>query len=129
MPLIKNLLLKTNEIIALYDSVATQYFGGMATTQNILIGGIDKKGNDASNELTYIILKAIDEVSVPSPNLVIRIHKKTPSRLYHEIAKVLAKGNNVIGLYNDDLVVKSLMNYGISLRLEFSFFHAESHFL
>ncbi len=114
--LIKNLLLKTNEIIALYDSVATQYFGGMATTQNILIGGIDKKGNDATNELTYIILKAIDEVSVPSPNLVIRIHKNTPSRIYQEISKVLAKGNNVIGLYNDDLVVKSLMNYGIPLE-------------
>jgi len=114
--LFKNLLLKTNEIVALYDSVATQYFGGMATTQNILIGGIDKKGNDATNELTYIILKAIDEVSVPSPNLVIRIHKNTPSRIYQEISKVLTKSNNVIGLYNDDLVVKSLMNYGIPLE-------------
>lgn len=112
--LIKNLLLKTNEIIALYDSVATQYFGGMATTQNILIGGIDKNGNDCTNKLTYLILKAIDELSVPSPNLVIRIHKNTPSKLYKEIARVLAKGNNVIGLYNDDLVVKSLMRYGIS---------------
>ncbi|MFX0021338.1 MAG: formate C-acetyltransferase/glycerol dehydratase family glycyl radical enzyme [Candidatus Hermodarchaeota archaeon] len=114
--LIKNLLLKTNEIIALYDSVATQYFGGMATTQNILIGGIDEEGEDATNELTYIILQAIDELSVPSPNLVIRIHKNTPSRIYQEISKVLAKSNNVIGLYNDDLVVKSLINYGIPLE-------------
>ncbi|MFX1567236.1 MAG: formate C-acetyltransferase/glycerol dehydratase family glycyl radical enzyme [Promethearchaeota archaeon] len=114
--LIKNLILKTNEIIALYDSVATQYFGGMATTQNILIGGVDKNGTDNTNELTYLILRAIDESSVPSPNLVIRIHKKSPSQLYQEIAKVLAKGNNVIGLYNDELVVKSLMKYGIPLE-------------
>jgi formate C-acetyltransferase len=113
--LTKNLLLKTNEIIALYDSVATQYFGGMATTQNILISGIDKKGNDATNNLTYLILKAIEELAVPSPNLVIRIHKNTPKRLYQEIIKVLSKGINVIGIYNDDLVVKSLMNYGIPL--------------
>ena len=116
LALIKNLLLKTNEIIALYDTVATQYFGGMATTQNILIGGIDKKGNDATNQLTYLFLKAIDELSVPSPNLVIRIHKNTPSRIYNEISKVLAKGNNVIGLYNDEIVVKSLMKYGIPLE-------------
>jgi formate C-acetyltransferase len=116
LTLIKNLLLKTNEIIALYDSVATQYFGGMATTQNILIGGIDKEGNDATNELTFIILKAIEEVSVPSPNLVIRIHKKTPQKLYQEVAKVLAKQKNVIGLYNDELVINSLLNYGISLE-------------
>ncbi|MFX1432011.1 MAG: pyruvate formate lyase family protein, partial [Promethearchaeota archaeon] len=113
--LTKNLLLKTNEIIALYDSVATQYFGGMATTQNILIGGIDKEGNDATNNLTYLILKAIEELAVPSPNLVIRIHKNTPKRLYQEIIKVLAKRINVIGIYNDDLVVQSLMNYGIPL--------------
>jgi formate C-acetyltransferase len=113
--LIKNLLLKTNEIIALYDSVATQYFGGMATTQNILISGFDSDGNDATNDLTYLFLKAIDELSVPSPNLVIRVHSKTPSTLYHKIANVLAKGKNVIGLYNDDLIVKSLKNCGIPL--------------
>jgi len=114
--LIKNLLLKTNEIIALYDSIATQYFGGMATTQNILIGGIDKEGKDVTNELTYIILKATEEVSLPSPNLVVRIHKNTPSRLYKEIARILSKGINVIGLYNDELVIKSLMNCNIPLK-------------
>ena len=113
--LIINLLLKTNEIIALYDSVATQYFGGMATTQNILISGIDKEGKDATNELTYIFLKAIDEASVPSPNLVVRTHNGTPQEIYQNISKILAKGNNVIGLYNDDLVVTSLINSGIPL--------------
>ena len=50
--LFKNLLLKTNEIIALYDSIATTYFGGMATTQNILIGGFDKEGNKAESSIT-----------------------------------------------------------------------------
>ncbi|MFX1350547.1 MAG: formate C-acetyltransferase/glycerol dehydratase family glycyl radical enzyme [Promethearchaeota archaeon] len=114
--LIKNLLLKTNEIIALYDSVATQYFGGMATTQNILIGGIDKEGNDATNELTYIFLRAVDEAAVPSPNLVVRLNKQTPHEIYKTIAKILAKDKNIIGLYNDELVVKSLMRYGIPLE-------------
>ena len=111
-----NLFLKTNEIIALYDSVATTYFGGMATTQNLLIGGFDKNGKDATNPLTYIFLKATDEASVPSPNVVVRIHSETPRELYLAIAKILAKGKNVIGLYNDELVTKALMNYGIPLE-------------
>ncbi len=114
--LFKNLLLKTNEIIALYDSIATTYFGGMATTQNILIGGYDKEGNDATNPLTFLILKAMDEASVPSPNLVVRINNDTSTELYQAIAKILAKGKNVIGLYNDELVVKALMRYGIPLE-------------
>ena len=114
--LFKNLLLKTNEIIALYDSIATTYFGGMATTQNILIGGFDKEGNGATNPLTYLMLKAIDEASVPSPNLVVRINNDTSTELYQAIAKILAKGKNVIGLYNDELVIKALMRYGIPLE-------------
>ncbi|MFW9948693.1 MAG: formate C-acetyltransferase/glycerol dehydratase family glycyl radical enzyme [Candidatus Thorarchaeota archaeon] len=112
----KNLLLKTNEIIALYDSVATQYFGGMATTQNLLIGGIDRSGKDASNVLTHLFLRAIEELSVPSPNIVLRIHKSSPSSLLRKVAQILSCGKNVIGLYNDEVVVKSLMNYGISLE-------------
>ena len=114
--LIKNLLLKTNEVIALYDSVATQYFGGMATTQNILIGGIDKNGTDATNDLTYLFLDALDQANVPSPNLVVRLNKNTPVKIIKKIATILAKGKNVIGLYNDDVIVQSLKNCGISLE-------------
>jgi formate C-acetyltransferase len=114
--IIKNLLLKTNEVIALYDSVATQYFGGMATTQNVLIGGIDKNGFDATNDLTYIFLDALDQAAVPSPNLVVRINKKTPKSLINKIAEVLAKGKNIIGLYNDELIVQSLLKCGLLIE-------------
>ena len=114
--LIKNLLLKTNEVIALYDSIATQYFGGMATTQNILIGGIDKNGIDATNDLTYIFLDALDQADVPSPNLVVRMHKNSPEKIIKKIAEILAKGKNVIGIYNDELIVQSLLNCGLLLE-------------
>lgn len=114
--LIKNLLLKTNEVIALYDSVATQYFGGMATTQNVLIGGIDKNGKDSTNDLTYLFLDAIDQAAVTSPNLVVRLNKETPTNIIKKIADILAKGKNVIGLYNDELIVQSLQNCGIPLE-------------
>ena len=114
--LIKNLFLKTNEVIALYDSVATQYFGGMATTQNVLISGIDKNGKDSTNILTYLFLEALDQAAVPSPNLVVRLNRNTPTAIIKKIAAILAKGKNVIGLYNDELVVQSLINCGISLK-------------
>jgi formate C-acetyltransferase len=112
----KNLLLKTNEIIALYDNVATQYFGGMATTQNLLLGGIDRYGRDATNDLTYLFLRAVDETSVPSPNIVVRIHNSSPPNIFRIISQMLSKGKNLIGLYNDEVVIKSLMNHGISLE-------------
>ncbi|MFX1447814.1 MAG: pyruvate formate lyase family protein [Promethearchaeota archaeon] len=116
LKLIKNLLLKTNEVIALYDSIATQYFGGMATTQNILIGGIDKNGKDATNDLTYLFLDALDKANVPSPNLVVRLNRDTPINVINKVADILAKGKNIIGLYNDELIVKSLTTCGIPLE-------------
>jgi formate C-acetyltransferase len=116
LKLFKNLLLKTNEIIALYDSIATQYFGGMATTQNILIGGFDQTGKDSTNDLTYLFLRAFEETMVPSPNLVVRLNKQTPHEIYKVIAGILAKSKNIIGCYNDETVVKSLMRFGIPLE-------------
>ena len=113
--LFKNLLLKTNEIVALYDSVATQYFGGMATTQGVVIGGVDMNGNDSTNELTYLILKAHELAAVPSPNVVVRCHKNTPDRLYRQISKIIAEGKNIIGLYNDGAAIKALLNDGLTL--------------
>ncbi len=114
--LVKNLLLKTNEIIALYDSVATLYFGGMATTQGVVVGGVDKKnGNDATNDLTYLILKAHEEAQVPSPNMVVRCHHGTPSDLYQKVANIVGNGKNILALYNDKVAIEGLMRYNVPL--------------
>ena len=113
--LFKNLLLKTNEIVALYDQVATQYFGGMATTQGMVLGGVDVNGNDATNELTYLILKAHELAAVPSPNIVVRCHDNTPDRLYLQISSIIAEGKNIIALYNDGAAIKALVKDGVAL--------------
>ena len=115
LKLFKNLLLKTNEIVALYDIVATQYFGGMATTQGLVIGGVDRNGNDATNDLTYLILKAHELAAVPSPNVVVRFHKNAPKKLYLKISEIIANGKNIIGLYNDEAAIKALIENGIPI--------------
>jgi choline trimethylamine-lyase len=114
--LFKNLLLKTNEIVALYDSVATQYFGGMATTQGLVIGGVDRNGNDATNSLTYLLLKAHELAAVPSPNVVVRFHKNSPQKLYQKISEIIANGKNILGLYNDETAIEALTKYGIPIE-------------
>jgi pyruvate formate-lyase/glycerol dehydratase family glycyl radical enzyme len=116
LKLFMNLLLKTNEIVALYDVVATQYFGGMATTQGVVVGGVDMNGNDATNDLTYLFLKAHELTAVPSPNVVVRCHKNTPDKLFRNISNIIAKGKNIIGLYNDKTAIQALQNDGIPLE-------------
>jgi pyruvate formate-lyase/glycerol dehydratase family glycyl radical enzyme len=114
--LFQNLFLKTNEIVALYDTLATQYFGGMATTQGLVIGGVDRNGNDATNDLTYLILKAHELAAVPSPNVIVRFHKNSPHQLYQKISEIIANGKNIIGLYNDKTAIDALIKYGIPIE-------------
>jgi|Deesub1362A_J573_1020465.scaffolds.fasta_scaffold00008_142 formate C-acetyltransferase len=114
--LFKNLFLKVNEIVALYDSLATMYFGGMSTTQGLNVGGVDRSGGDATNELSYIVIEAIKENNMPNPNLIVRFSRDSPERLYNAVRDVLAAGVNAVAVVYDDIGIKALMGDGASLE-------------
>lgn len=110
--LMECLCLKANEIIGLFDVVATIFFGGMSTVQGITIGGINKQGKDATNEMTYIVLEAIKSVNKPSPNLAVRISRNTPDKLYEELSKIISSGLNIMALLNDEVVIEAFKKSG-----------------
>lgn len=68
---------------------------------NICIGGITPEGEDAVNELTYLILWAVGRCNIPGPNLSARIHPKTPDLLLKESLKVIGTGLGYPALMND----------------------------
>lgn len=116
--LIKNLFLKMNEIIALFDSLASLYFSGghSGTTQAVTIGGVDSYGMDSTNAITYIILDAVKENLMPTPNLIIRRHNKMPVVIYENILDMLSNGVNITAIVNDDTVIEALARYNIPME-------------
>jgi len=70
--------------------------------QLLTIGGIDKKGNDASNELTWLILDVIEEMNMLEPKPNIRLHRNTPEPLLRRVAQLLAKAQGSPFLMNFD---------------------------
>jgi formate C-acetyltransferase len=63
--------------------------------QNIIIGGKNPDGTDATNECTYLILQAFENVNLPAPGLYVRIHENTPEELFNRIAaSVYSTKNN-----------------------------------
>lgn len=70
--------------------------------QLITLGGIDKNGNDASNELTWLILDVIDEMNMLEPKPNIRLHRNTPEPLMKRVAQMLAKSQGSPFLMNFD---------------------------
>jgi formate C-acetyltransferase len=83
-------------------------------TQTITISGINKKGVDATNELSYLFLEAYKNIKSLTSDLSIRIHKNTPKELFLEALKVI-QSTSGIAFYNDDIIIPALTKAGYSL--------------
>ncbi len=81
--------------------------------QAITIGGLDKDGKHACNELTRIILDATDNVGFIR-DLSVRLDAGSPEALLMHCSKLIIKGGGIPFIFNDDCFVKALSDRGIS---------------
>jgi pyruvate formate-lyase/glycerol dehydratase family glycyl radical enzyme len=89
---------------------AYDYQGWVGTNQGInasfgqliTLGGIDENGQDASNELTYLILDVIQEMNLLEPKPNVRLHCKTPDRLLERVVDMVAETQGSPFLMNFD---------------------------
>ena len=79
---------------------------------NINIGGIDKNGNNAVNELSYIILEVQEELHELQPGLSIHVSKVTPDEFVMAGAKVIRQGHGYPSVFNPDTYTKELVRQG-----------------
>ncbi len=100
--------LKLSEIIPLFSRRLTEMFAGLPTGQALTIGGIDAEGNDASNELTFLLLDVIDQFKTRQPNWHARVSAKSDKAYLARVFKVIGRGGGSPALYNDDVIMPSL---------------------
>jgi formate C-acetyltransferase len=82
--------------------------------QLITIGGIDQNHQDASNDLTWLILEVIEEMNLLEPKPNIRLHAKTPNALMRRVAQMVARAQGSPFLINfDETSMKGLVWQGI----------------
>ena len=70
--------------------------------QLITLGGMDEHGQDASNELTYLMLDAIQEMNLLEPKPNVRLHARTPNRLLERVVDMIAGSQGSPFLLNFD---------------------------
>ena len=114
LEIIECLWLKFNQIVYLRNSHSAKFFAGFPIGFNIAIGGKDEKGDDYYNELSFLFLKAQEHLGLPQPNLSVRLHKKTSEELLKESIKVVARGSGMPQFFNDEAVIPSIIELGIS---------------
>ena len=70
--------------------------------QLITLAGMDAEGNDASNDLTYLMLDVIEEMNLLEPKPNIRIHARSSDRLLERIVDMIAHAQGSPFLINFD---------------------------
>lgn len=89
---------------------------GYAHWEAVTIGGQTKEGYDATNELTYILLKSKREFPLNYPDLAARIHTGSPKRYLYEVAETIKAGEGFPKLINDEDVIPLLLSKGASFQ-------------
>ena len=83
---------------------------------NINIGGVDRDGNNAVNDLSYIILEIQEELHELQPGLSIHIAKNTPDDFLIEGVKVIRQGHGYPSIFNPDTYIQELVREGKTLE-------------
>ncbi|MFX1426847.1 MAG: pyruvate formate lyase family protein, partial [Promethearchaeota archaeon] len=86
----------------------------IAGQNNVTIGGLDKTGNDATNDVSYIFLEAVANVKSLLNTISIRISSKTPRDFVKRTLEAF-KYTAGMGIHNDEVLVPQLHNTRYSL--------------
>ncbi len=114
LELIEALWLKFNQIVYMRNKQSASFFAGFPIGFNVAIGGQDREGSSAVNELSYLMLKAQEHIGLPQPNLSARLFRDAPDEYIRACARVIGKGSGMPQLFNDEAVIPALINQGIS---------------
>lgn len=95
----------------------TVYKGGGPTFQAITLGGIDSRGRDITNELSYIILEVNGLMKLPEPVIVCRVHSQSPRNFIREaIRSLIQHGGGLPSFFSDEVIIPAMINSGIPLE-------------
>jgi pyruvate formate-lyase/glycerol dehydratase family glycyl radical enzyme len=120
LELIQCFWIKHNELNKIRGWEDTSSFVGYQLWEALTIGGADQLGNSQINEISYLCLKAANELKTPMPSLCARYFKNCPRRFLLECAKVIRNGGGIPAMYNDEIAISMLLNRGVKEKDAFS---------
>lgn len=115
--LLNCLWVKFSEPCLFQDALTAEFAAGYPMFQNVCAGGVDDTGQDAVNDLSYLILQATMDVRLYQPSLSVRFSlAKNPGAFLRKIVELIGLGSGFPAFHNDDLGIMMLMNKGIPLK-------------
>ena len=114
--LIDCIWVKLNDINKVRDAASADGFAGYGMFQNLIVGGQNVHGMDATNDLSYMCLEASMHVPLPQPSISIRVWNGSPESLLLKAAALTRLGTGLPAYYNDEIIIPSIMSRGLTLE-------------
>ncbi|HEY9161385.1 MAG TPA: pyruvate formate lyase family protein [Desulfomonilia bacterium] len=114
--LVASLFMRFNDHDPLVPSTGNKLFGGTSSDDTVTVGGIDSEGNNAVNDMTYIILKAAEMLCFQDPNMNAKYYPGVNSKEY--LRRLCEVNLNMAAspiIQNDKAMIEVLVNEGIPL--------------
>ena len=90
----------------------------------LAIGGLGEGGQGVENELTWLCLKAVQDLKLLHPSLALRYHREMPRELLRGALQCIGSGSTYPALFNDDICVASLRRSGVSEKDAWDWVHS-----
>ena len=117
LELICLLRLKDMELNRTSGSELRKKNSGMAKWHNYTIGGVDPlTGEDASNDLTYLLIEAAMVTKTPHFTLTLRVHEKTPPELMRKALECVKLGLGMPAFVSDKSYIATFTSRGCPLE-------------
>lgn len=100
MELIEELYVRVTSNVWFQSTQMAYIFGGYYRYPHLDVGGLDENGRDASNELSYLCLRAMRYAKTTSPAVSLLLHQKTRDSLLYEACELAAEGMGHPSFFN-----------------------------
>lgn len=110
------MLIKMSEMMWITSEGGSKFFAGYQPFVNMCVGGITRQGQDATNDLTYLLMDAVRHVKVYQPSLACRIHAHSPRKYLKKIVDVVRAGMGFPACHFDDTHIKIMLAKGVSIE-------------
>ena len=111
--LLENLWLRTFTVNKIRSWSHTRFSAGSPLYQNVTVGGQTPEGEDAVNELSYLVLRTVARCHLPQPNLTVRYHKGLSDEFLRECVEVIRCGFGMPAFNSDEIIIPSFLELGV----------------
>ena len=107
---------KLNDLNKARDAASAEGFAGYSLFQNLIAGGQNSEGIDATNDLSFMCIEACMHVMLPQPSFSVRVWNGSPHEFLIKAAELTRTGIGLPAYYNDEVIIPALISRGLTLE-------------